>query len=1100
MTHVHERFHRAAERFADRLAIDAGARSASYAELAARANGIASFLREAGLGPDSLVVILSGDAVGVIPTIIGALQAGCIFVPIDPAVPRQRLATLLSEIQPALIVTEAAHLPVLAAVAEQGERVPRVALLDVDEPPAAPALRLLPGLATRRAAQPVAVARDPDSGCYIYFTSGSTGRPKGILGRLRAIDHFITWEIEALGVGEGTRVSQLTTPAFDAFLRDMFTPLCAGGTVCVPPARSTVLDASKLVRWLHEQRVQLVHCVPSVFRSLLNERLDASYFPALRHVAMAGEPLLPADVKRWMDVFGQRVQLVNLYGPSETTMTKLVHFVQPSDAGRRSVPVGRPMPGAKAMVVDTRGRPVPDGTIGEIYIRTQYCSLGYYKAPDLTGEVFFANPLNDDPNDLIYKTGDFGRVLEDGTIELLGRRDHQVKIGGVRVELGEIENLLRSHELVRDVVVVDREETPGNKYLCAYVVTDRPETLDELRRFTAEALPQVMVPALFVPIESLPRTITGKVDRKALPAPAELRASGEHGYTAPRTPVEATLAGLWAQVLGTARVGVHDNFFLLGGHSLLATQLLARVFQALQVEVPLQRFLGRPTVAGLAASLEAIQLHERGVAPPPLVRVARDQRLPLSFAQQRLWAVERLQPGTAAYNMISTFRLTGELDVDALSESLAAVVQRHESLRTSFPRDAAVPCQEVAPSVAVPLDVVDLRALAGPAQAARLQELVAEESQRPFDLARAPLLRVRLVRLDDTSHVLLLNVHHIVADERSIGIFMSELFTLYAGRRDGVAPTLPALEVQYADFAAWQRQWVQGEYLEAQLRYWRDALAGSTPLLALPSDQPRPAVQSFRGAHLGFQISAALTARLKRLGQERGATLFMTLLAAFKTLLYRYSHQTDITIGTPMGNRERTELEPLIGYFAEVLVLRTDLSGNPSFARLLEQVRARTLDAYGHRHTPFEKLVELAGHERSLAFNPLFQVMFSIDEMPSQPGGPPGLQIEPIVSETGVSKFDLFLAMVHDQDGLGGTLEYSTDLFSAAAMAQMIASFQTLLEAIAADPDMPLAQLPLLTAAAREQELAGAAAARKRLLAADLKGRLAELIDARSKP
>jgi amino acid adenylation domain-containing protein len=461
------------------------------------------------------------------------------------------------------------------------------------------------------------VTREPDDLCYVYFTSGSTGRPKGIAGRLKAIDHFVRWEIATLGLEPGVRVSQLTTPSFDASLRDFFTPLAAGGTVCVPPA-DIVLDAEQLVAWIDAQQINLVHCVPSVFRSLLNEGLDATRFASLRHVLMAGEAILPADARRWFDIFGDRVQLVNLYGPSETTMTKFFHVVTPADADRRLIPIGKPMSGTGGLIVDDHGNPCPAGVVGEIYIRTPYRSLGYFGREDLTRAVFIQNPFSQDPNDLVYKTGDLGRMLKDGTFELIGRRDHQVKIRGERVELAAIETALRSHPSVKDVAIVDRDDATGTKYLCAYVVLAAGTATTELRDALAAEFPSAMVPSVFLALDALPRLVNGKIDRAALPVPDQNAARSEIAFEAPRNPVEEQLAALFTEVLGVSRVGIRESFFELGGHSLLATQLVSRIRRAFDIALPVRALFDAPTVAALAEQVDVLRWASAAPAGGPL--------------------------------------------------------------------------------------------------------------------------------------------------------------------------------------------------------------------------------------------------------------------------------------------------------------------------------------------------------------------------------------------------------------------------------------------------------------------------------------------------
>ena len=570
-------FDSAAKRFPAHPAVRHAGSVTRYDELDARADALAAGVVAAGGGRGAVVAILTEDPVAVIAAVIAVLRTGGLFVSLDPRVPRPRLEAMLAVAAPAVLVGDSALLAGFA-----GAHVAVDGALPAASAPADPA--------------------GPDDPCYLYFTSGSTGEPKAIVGRSKGVDHFVQWEIRELDVDEGTRVSQLTSPAFDAFLRDVFVPLGAGGTVCIPPRRDIATEPRALVEWIDGEGIEVVHCVPSVFRAILNAEPAPERFAALRYVLMSGEPLLPTDVARWMERFGERVQLVNLYGPSETTMVKLVHRVTAADRDRRSVPIGRPMPGAAVIVVGSRGEPCPDGAIGEIYIRTPFRSLGYHGRPDLTAECFVPNPFSDDPADLVYKTGDFGRMLDDGSLEFLGRRDHQVKIRGFRVELPEVENAVRAHPAVRDVAVVDRDDPSGGKSLCAYVVMEEGRDPAELRPFLLEQLPEALVPTWYVAMDALPRTITGKVDRRTLPPPAELRPERE--VVGPRTTAEEVLAEIWREVLGVPRVDVRDNFFSIGGHSLLATQVLSRVDVGLGVRIPLGTFFDDPTLQGLAAAVE----------------------------------------------------------------------------------------------------------------------------------------------------------------------------------------------------------------------------------------------------------------------------------------------------------------------------------------------------------------------------------------------------------------------------------------------------------------------------------------------------------------
>lgn len=613
---IQELFSETAARYRDNPAIIYQDKQYSYGELEDRANTIANYLIDNGAQKGSLVGILAKDSFHFISSMIGILKAGCVFIPFDRQLPQRRLAAMVSLVAPQWFIIESRFWNILSRVTV--DAAPQATVICVDGDAVTNGEQhLTPAVNYSNYFNPEkpSVESDADDMAYIYFTSGSTGQPKAIAGRLQGIDHFIKWELETLGVGEDVRVSRLLPISFDASLRDIFLPLCSGGVAIGPAPRDTVLQARKLVEWLEKYEINLIHCVPSLFRSIVNEVLTPERLPALKYILMAGEPLLPADVARWMDVFEDRVQLVNLYGPSETTMTKFVYFVQPADRERHSIPIGKPMDGAKAVLVNVKGRPSAPGMIGEIYIRTPYCSLGYFNQPELTRDAFIADPFGDNSGEIVYKTGDLARLLEDGNYEFLGRKDQQVKIRGIRVELGEIENLLRGHESVRDVAVIDRDDASGFKYLCAYVVFEDEANSADLRDYLTSYLPEYMMPSAFVPMKELARTISGKLDRRALPVPGQSRAGLEETYIAPRNRVEELVAGIVADVLRIEQAGAFDNFFQLGGHSLLAMRLLTQVREVFGVEIPLRNLFEHPTVAGLAFNIETV-MAEAGLPIP----------------------------------------------------------------------------------------------------------------------------------------------------------------------------------------------------------------------------------------------------------------------------------------------------------------------------------------------------------------------------------------------------------------------------------------------------------------------------------------------------
>lgn len=1046
---VQEMFSRTAAQFGSQIAIDRAGRRITYASLEAESNRLANFLIEGGAGRGTMVGLLTDDPVAIITGILGVLKAGAVFVPLDPTFPEGRLRVMSEQVDPQWFVSEAKHLEKLNELSSGSARVLCLDDTSYQEYGNTDA----PG-----------VPSDPDVPCSIYFTSGSTGKPKAILGRLKGIDHFMRWEIEAVGAGPSTRVSQLASPSFDGFLKDAFVPLCSGGTVCPPESRDVVLDAGRLADWLDIEEIEVLHCVPSVFRALLNEQIDGRYFAAMKSVVLTGEPLYPADVKRWMELFGERIKLFNIYGTTETSLSKLAYEVKAEDVERPSIPVGKPIKGSAVMIMDAAAKPCQLGTVGEIYIRTPYRSFGYYQDDELTSRVFVQNPFSNDPNDLVHKTGDYGRLLEDGNLEHLGRRDQQVQIRGVRVELGEIENLLRAHSAVADVAVVDRDDREGNKFLVAYVTLTNGTGSDHLREYLAGRLPPTMLPSAFVELEQLPRTLNGKIDRKALPAldVVQVAHKSEAGTL---TPIEEIVAGIWCEVLGLRSVGREGNFFNLGGHSLLATQVIHRIRDTFKIEVPVRSIFEAPTLRQLSAVVEA-QLNEGNfTSATPIEIVARDGKLPCSFAQQRLWFQEELAHGTSTFHIDLGMRLTGSLNCAALEQTFNEISRRHENLRTSFPVIDGDLLQVIHPPTKVSLPTINLGNLHESEREALDAKVASELLQRPFDLETGPLVRLALIRHSNGEHTLVCTMHHIISDGWSRGILMREVSSLYETFGRGEPSAVPELKVQYADFAVWQREHLQGETLERELTFWKEQLAGAPPLLELPTDRPRPQIQTYSGALEEFTISPEVSQRLKALSQQRGTTMFMLLLAAFQTLLHRYTNQDDIVVGTTIANRERSEIEPLIGFFVNMLALRADCSGNPAFTELLEQVRETTLKAYAHQSVPFEKLIQELRPKRNASYLPLFQAVFAFHNQPTLIDMTlPGLIIGAPEKEFTNSQVDLLLDMCEGSEGLQGGFQYNPDLFDQTTIARLADHFRNVLTAIAAEPTQRLSELPLLNA------------------------------------
>ncbi|HEU4561408.1 MAG TPA: non-ribosomal peptide synthase/polyketide synthase [Longimicrobium sp.] len=1021
-----------AERTPEALAVVYGEDALTYHQLDARANQLARRLVGLGAGPEVRVGICLERSPGMVVAMLAVLKAGAAYLPLDPAYPADRLAYMLGDSGARVLVTKASLRGLLPA-----EGV-RTVLVDAD----AAEIAAQPDVAPR-------VSAASDSAAYVIYTSGSTGTPKGVEVTHRALLNLVHWHREAFAITEADRATQLAGLGFDASVWELWPYLASGAAVHLVPDEETRTSPAALGSFLLGRRITIAFAPTPLAEALL-----ALEWPAeapLRLLLTGGDALLGRPRAELP------FELVNNYGPTENTVVATSGVVGAGPGSGRAPGIGRPIHNVQAYVLDRRLEPVPAGVPGELCVGGAQVARGYLGRPGLTAERFVPDPFSATPGARMYRTGDQVRWLASGELEFLGRADHQVKVRGFRIELGEIEGALRRSEGVADCVVVAREDVPGEKRLVAYVVGEALTAA--LRAHVRRSLPEYMVPSAFVFLDALPLTPAGKVDRKALPAPEF--ALLEEQSVAPRTPSEEVLAGIWAEVLRLERVGVEESFFELGGHSLLATRVVSRIREAFAVEVPLRALFEGPTVAELAGRVEELRRAERPVLPP-VIPVERTGALPLSFAQERLWFIDRLEPGSAVYNMPMARRLVGALDQAALERSLGEIVRRHEALRTTFVEVDGSPVQVIAPVGGFALLVEDLSGLSQADREAALRRRVGEEALQPFDFAAGPLFRAALLRLGDEDHVLLLGMHHIVSDGWSMGVLDRELSALYAAYREGRESPLPELPVQYADFAVWQREQLVGDVLDRQLAYWRERLAGAPELLELPTDHPRPAVQTYRGATVPVELSLELLERLQALGRSEGATLYMTLLGAFQVLLGKYAGSEDVVAGSPIAGRTRGEVEELIGFFVNTLVLRTDLSGDPSFREVLRQVRKATLGAYEHQEVPFERLVAELQPERSLSHSPLFQVMFSLQNAEGGGDALPGLKVGGAGAALEIAKYDLSLMLTATPQGLRGGLNYSTDLFERGTIVRMLGYLERVLEQVAADADVRLSQLELL--------------------------------------
>ena len=859
-------------------------------------------------------------------------------------------------------------------------------------------------------------------------------------------------------------MTQLASPAFDGFLKDIFVPLCSGGVACAPESRDILMDPPRLRDWLNHKQVEVLHCVPSVLRALLNEGLNNDHFSAMRYVVLAGEALYPADVKRWLDVFGERIKLLNFYGTTETSIVKVSYEVKPGDVERPSIPIGKPIRGAAILLINSRGQLCRGEAVGEIHIRTPYRSHGYYGEPELTREVFIQNPFSDDATDIVHKTGDYGRLLADGNLEYLGRRDQQVQIHGLRVELGEIENLLRGHTSVGDVAVVDREGADGNKFLVVYLTLNDDTTSAELREYLAERVPQTMLPSAFVKLDQLPRTLNGKIDRKALESLELSQAEVESGSL---TPIEEIVSGIWCEVLRRPSIPRNGSFFNLGGHSLMVTQVLARVRDYLKIELPVRSLFEAPSLAEFSHLIQerinqGQQSEQRNIA-----RISRDGELPLSFAQQRMWFFEQLSSGTSAFNIASGIRLNGPLNVEALGATFGEIIRRHEILRTNFVAVNAQPVQVIQSPTRFRLPLVDLRLLPPEESEQQSARMAQEETLRLFDLARDRLVRPTLVRIRDDEHIIICTMHHIIGDGQSFEVLIVELSQIYSAFCGGGPSPLPELSLQYVDYAAWQRQWLHGDELEKRLNYWRNQLADAPFRLNLPQRRARPKVQDFQGARHFIQLSTTQTEALRDLSRREGMTLYMTMLSAFVLLLKLYTGDDDVVVGSIYATRERAELEKLIGILNNTIVLRVNLSGAVTFRDVMKRVREVCLDAYTYQVPPEllrEDMIK-RGEERERLFDAWFQL-----ERPKQEEfGMKGLTVTPFLEAKEVTRFELAIGFTEHGDKLSGAIEYDENMFTATTASQMLNDHVQLINLMVANPHAEISNISLTTSDEIEQ-------------------------------
>ncbi|MHC2831692.1 amino acid adenylation domain-containing protein [Bacillus sp. F9_6S_D1_P_5] len=1030
---IHKQLEEQAERTPEAVAVVYEDQKLTYQELNEKANQLAHYLQKRGIGPDSLVGLCVERSPEMIVGLFGILKAGGAYVPLDPTYPQKRLRYIVEDAGIQVLVTKETLLELFSEEIE-------VICLDRDQEKIY-----------------LENSTSPDSKvtienlAYVIYTSGSTGNPKGVMIEHHGLIDYLTWALDAYEVEKGIGTIVSSSLAFDATITSLFPPLLIGGKAILLREGEEIEQLSEMLR--KYKNLSLLKITPAHLQ-LLNQQLSSEDLAnRVRTVVIGGEALLGENITFWQQA-APETRIINEYGPTETVVGCSVYHA--SEIQKGPVPIGRPITNKQFYILDSLMQPVPIGVIGELYIGGVGLARGYLNRPELTSERFIPHPFKQ--GERLYRTGDLVKYLPDGNLEYIGRIDSQVKIRGFRIELGEIEAALLEHSSVKEVVVLAREDNPGDKRLVAYVVGNGNS--NEWREYLKGRLPSYMIPTHFIEMEVLPLTPNGKIDRKILPAPKEQLVI--ENVLSPRTPVEELVASIWSEVLGMEHIGIQDSFFELGGHSLLATQVAFRLQDAFQIELSVRELFEHSTVETLAERV--VQLRQRGQKRnlPPLKRVERGNPLPLSYAQHRLWFIDQLEGASALYNIVLPLHIVGNLNEQALVSAVQEIVNRHEVLRTTFTEVEGSPMQVIKPPSEIQLSVIDLSRGDLGVQSTQVQQLIKELTDYKFDLSQGPLFRSHLVKIGKCECVLVMVMHHIISDGWSNELLIREFGQFYESFATGQSFSIPELPVQYVDYAAWQRNWLEGGVLESQLGYWKRNLADAPPLLEIRTDYPRPLVQSYRGAVQKFELSIELSSALKTLSRTAGVTLFMTLMAAYKTLLFRETEKEDISVGFPVANRNRSEAEGLIGFFVNTLILRTDLSGNPTFQEVLQQVQEMALEAYANQDIPFEKIVEELHPERNRSYSPLCQVMFVLQkEVPTILLDCHDIRMTVCEVEEKFSKFDLTFFMEERGGKLIGNVEYSTDLFRKETIEKMISQFQLVLESVVKHPEKRLREIQL---------------------------------------
>ena len=1051
---LHTVFAHTANEFAKKTAIVHGQNAINYEDLNVKSTRMSLYFREMGVKQDVIVGIALERSIEYIASIIAVMKAGGIFLPLDMKLPEMRLDYILTKSRPKIIIIGASQKDTVTLKFESlGLDEKQMPMIEIDQN-----LTLRPSIKENGVTD---FESHPEDSLYIMYTSGSTGAPKAILGQNKSLSHFVHWEKKEFELDEQVKVTQLAPVTFDASLRDIFTPLICGGTVCIPEdhIRSNI---QKLIQWVEETEISLIHCVPSFFRTLMkaleNQSAPKNAMPKLQYILMAGEALYGRDIIQWMDLMGDRISLVNLYGPSETTLIKTFYPIKERPSiPHKMIPVGKPISNTSVLILK-KNRLCDIGEMGDIYIKTPFMTKGYYNDPQLTAKSFVQNPLNEQP-DIIYKTGDLGRYLPDRIVEFIGRADNQVKVNGIRIELADIEkNLLRYKAIDQAVVMVHKNQENENTLVCYY--TEKQETsIEAIRQFLADQLPSYMTPSFYIKLDAFPLTITGKLDQKSLPKPEALMYAATN-YEAPTNETENKLAAIWADILELKKVGINNSFFEIGGHSLKAVRMVSRIYKELKIDVSLKDFFENVTIKKLAQFINRSEKRPFSQIQP----VGEKAYYDLSHAQRRMWIMDQMDGGGIAYNSFEAILIDGHLNVALLKNAIETVIQRHESLRTTFEILDGEPKQFIHPKGDCLFQETDLSQNQDSPDTIKekINETAKQDAIKPFDLSTGPLMRIHLLKITQTQYALLFNIHHIVSDAWSLDILSKEVLTLYESFIKGDHTPLPTLRIQYKDYANWQNQLLKSEQINPYQLYWHQKLSGEIPVLNLPIDYPRPPVQTFNGKTISFTFDYALTKGLFDLSKSCDVTIFMCIHALLKALLFRYTGKEDIIIGAPVAGRDHFDLENQIGFYVNILALRDNIQKNDSFKDLLSKVKQTTTEAYAHQLYPFDRLVDDIDNKKDISRPPIFSVAMTFYENPQSAFTTKTLNISSISTEMNVSKYDFIITFTEIKGCLEFNINFNSELFHEDTINRLACHLKVMSKSIIKNPDCSITTFDIL--------------------------------------